>query len=173
MATVTRPSVDTPAPLPPPPADDHSATVAGDLDAGVPVASRSTRLTAIATVGALGAACAYTAMVDPNESSAYPQCPLRLVTGIDCALCGGLRATHALLGGDVVRAARQNLLVVLLAPLAAWTMVQWFAAQWGWRLPGVPTRRWMAPALLIAAVVFTVVRNLDWGPGPWLHSDTF
>jgi hypothetical protein len=112
-------------------------------------------------------------MVDPNESSAYPQCPLRLVTGIDCALCGGLRATHALLGGDVVRAARQNLLVVLLAPLAAWTMVQWFAAQWGWRLPGVPTRRWMTPALLIAAVVFTVVRNLDWGPGPWLHSDTF
>lgn len=121
----------------------------------------------------MGLACVYTAFVDPNESSAYPQCPLRLVTGVDCAMCGGFRATHALLGGDVVRAARQNLLVVLLAPFALWAVAQWFAAQWGRRLPGPPVRRWMAPALLVAAIVFTVVRNLDWGPGPWLHSDTY
>ena len=130
-------------------------------------------MTAVLTVGALGAACTYTAFMDPNESSAFPQCPLRLVTGVDCAMCGGLRATHALLGGDVVRAARQNLLVVLLAPLALWALVQWVAAQWGWRVPGPPVRQWMAPALLVVALVFSVVRNLNWGPGPWLHSDTF
>jgi hypothetical protein len=137
------------------------------------MATRSSRVTSLVTAGALGAACTYLAFVDPNESSAYPQCPLRLVTGVDCALCGGLRATSALLGGDVARAARQNLLVVLLAPLAAWAMLQWFASQWGWCIPGPPVRRWMAPALLAVALVFTVVRNLDWGPGPWLHSDTF
>ena len=137
------------------------------------MATRSSRVTSLITAGTLGAACTYLALVDPNESSAYPQCPLRLVTGVDCALCGGLRATSALLGGDVARAARQNLLVVLLAPFAAWAMLQWFATQWGWRLPSPPVRRWMAPALLVAALVFTVVRNLDWGPGPWLHSDTF
>jgi hypothetical protein len=112
-------------------------------------------------------------MVNPNESSAYPQCPLRLVTGVDCAMCGGLRATHALLGGNIIQAVRQNLLVVLLAPLALYTVAQWVAAQWGVRLPGLPVRRWMVWGLLAAAVVYTVVRNLGVGPGPWLHSDTY
>jgi hypothetical protein len=40
-------------------------------------------MTAVLTVGALGAACTYTAFMDPNESSAFPQCPLRLVTGVE------------------------------------------------------------------------------------------
>jgi hypothetical protein len=130
-------------------------------------------VTALVVAGSLGAVCIYTAVADPNTSSAFPQCPLRLITGVDCALCGGLRATHALLGGDIVRAASQNLLVVLLAPLALWASAQWFAAQWGYRMPSLPTRSWMAPALLVVAIVFSVVRNLGFGPGPWLHSDTW
>jgi hypothetical protein len=134
--------------------------------------SRSTKVTALVAAGALGGACAYTAFVDPNTSGAYPQCPLRLVTGVDCIMCGGLRATHALLGGDVLRAADHNLFVVLLAPVAVWVTVQWFAAQFGWRLPSIPTRRWMLPAFVVAAVAFMVVRNLTVGPGPWLHSTT-
>lgn len=157
----------------PPPPPLPGASGAPPPSAPIPAATRASKTTALLTVGALGATCGYLALVNPNESSAYPQCPLRLVTGVDCALCGGLRATHALLGGDVVRAARQNLLVVLLAPFAVWALVQWFASQWGWRVPGPPVRRWMAPALLGVAVVFTIVRNLPWGPGPWLHSDTF
>lgn len=134
--------------------------------------SRSTKVTAVVAAGALGAACAYTAFVDPNSSGAYPQCPLRLVTGVDCILCGGLRATNALLNGSIGRAADHNLLVVLLAPLLAYATVQWFAAQFGWRLPSPPTRRWMLPAFLVVAVAFMVVRNLGVGPGPWLHSTT-
>lgn len=141
--------------------------------APVTAPSRASRVTSVAVVAAMGAACAYTAIVNPNESSAYPQCPLRLVTGVDCAMCGGLRATHALLGGNVIQALRQNLLVVLLAPFALYTFAQWVAAQWGVRLPGLPVRRWMVWTLLGAAVVYTVVRNLGFGPGPWLHSDTF
>lgn len=165
MAGVTSPVVGTPGPPLPPPGLESSPHPL--------VATRSSRITALVGLGALGAACAYTALVNPNESSAYPQCPLRLVTGYDCALCGGLRATHALLGGDVARAARQNLLVVLLAPFALWALAQWFAAQFGWRLPGPPVRRWMVPVVVVVALTFTVVRNLSWGPGPWLHSNTY
>lgn len=150
-----------------------TATPAPPLPAGSVLPSRASKITALVAAGALGSACLYLAMVDPNSSGAYPQCPLRLITGVDCALCGGMRATHALLGGDIMRAASQNLLVVLLAPFALWATAQWFGAQWGVRLPSLPTRKWMAPALLVAAVVFSVVRNLGFGPGPWLHSDTF
>jgi len=152
------------APAPPPPPAPPSGSV---------LPTRASRITAVVAAGALGSACLYTAMVDPNTSGAYPQCPLRLITGVDCAMCGGMRATHALLGGDIMRAASQNLMVVLLAPLALWATAQWFAAQWGVRVPSIPTRKWMAPALLVAAVVFSVVRNLGFGPGPWLHSDSF
>ena len=151
--------------LPPPPAPTRPQR---DL-----VATRGTKAVSLVAVGALASACVYTAVVDPNASGAYPQCPFRLLTGADCALCGGFRATHALLTGDVVRAASQNLLVVLLAPFAVWSVIQWFAAQWGVRVPGPPTRPWVFPALLVAAVVFSVVRNLSVGPGPWLHSDTY
>lgn len=135
--------------------------------------SRASRITAVMAAGALVSACVYTAMVDPNTSGAYPQCPLRLLTGVDCAMCGGMRATHAMLGGDLVRAANQNILLVVLAPFALWATAQWFGTQLGVRVPSLPTRRWMGPALLAIAVVFSVVRNLGFGPGPWLHSDSF
>lgn len=108
--------------------------------------------------------------MDPSEGGVYPLCPLRALTGTDCALCGGLRATHALLNLDVERAAGHNLLVVVAAPLVAYAMVQWFLVPWGVRLPKLPTRPWMVPALVVLLVVFSVVRNLPWGPGPWLYS---
>jgi len=149
-----------PVPAPPPPV-------------GSMLPSRASRITAVVAAGALTSACVYTAMVDPNTSGAYPQCPLRLITGVDCAMCGGMRAVHAMLGGDIMRAASQNLLVVVLAPFAAWATIQWFATQWGVRVPSLPTRPWMAPVLLVVALVFSVVRNLAFGPGPWLHSDSF
>lgn len=136
-------------------------------------ATTRSKTTALLAVGLVGSACVYTAVADPNTSSAFPQCPLRLLTGVDCAMCGGLRAVHALTGGDIIRAASQNLLVVILAPLALWAGAQWFAAQWGRRLPGPPVRPWMAVALLVVAVVYSVARNLSVGPGPWLHSDSW
>jgi hypothetical protein len=153
--------------------DSLHGTPAPPPPSGPVLPSRASKVTAVVAAAALGGACLYTAMVDPNSSGAYPQCPLRLVTGVDCALCGGMRATHAMLGGDIMRAANQNLMVVVLAPFALWATAQWFGAQWGVRLPSLPTRKWMAPALLVAAIVFSVVRNLGVGPGPWLHSDTF
>jgi hypothetical protein len=176
-STVTRPATPPDQAL-----GDAPIQPGGDLPAaptGPPVHrasvlhSRANRITAVVAAGALASACVYTAMVDPNTSGAYPQCPLRLLTGVDCAMCGGMRATHAMLGGDVMRAASQNLLLVVLAPFALWATAQWFGAQWGVRVPPLPTRRWMAPALLVVAVVFSVVRNLGFGPGPWLHSDSF
>lgn len=90
---------------------------------------------------------------------------------MDCAICGGLRATHALLGGDFAAAASHNIMLVALAPLAVYATGQWLLAPWGVRLPRVPVKPWMGIALLVVAVVFSVVRNFSWGPGPWLHSD--
>ncbi len=101
---------------------------------------------------------------DPHVPGSYGLCPTRAVTGLDCPLCGGLRATNSLARGDVAAALDHNLLFTALVPLLVATWVAWASTRA--RLLVVPSgvrRRLARPALLlvgVAALVFTVVRNL-------------
>jgi len=52
----------------------------------------------------------------PDQYSFYPRCLFHSLTGLQCPGCGGLRATHYLLHGDVASAFRLNQLFVLLLP---------------------------------------------------------
>ena len=118
------------------------------------------------------AACAYTLAVDPNHSSAYPQCPTKLLTGLDCPLCGATRAVHSLLRADVRGAMDHNLLFVLLLPFLAYAFVAWTATRMGHPMKPIPmSSRWVNIPLVIVLVVFTVVRNIS-GPLHWLNSAT-
>jgi hypothetical protein len=45
------------------------------------------------------------------------------------------------------------------------------AARRGRNLPAIRWRAWMTPLVLVVVVGFSVVRNLGWGPFPYLHSD--
>lgn len=135
----------------------------------------STRWSRLAVVGgglAIAGSCAYLALVDPNTSSAYPQCPLRLLTGWDCAGCGGLRATHALLTGDVVRAADHNLLLVIAAPFLLYALARVALERTtGRRLPAIPWHPAVTWVMVAVLLVFSVARNFAWGPMPYLFSD--
>ena len=128
--------------------------------------SRLTRVRVPLAVGAASlAGCALLALVDPNVPGRYPTCPTKLLTGLDCPFCGGLRCVRALVSGDVGAAADHNLLVVLLAPVAVVAWLGWLVNRWNDRpmptLP-VPPRLvlWSSVALV---VVWTVVRNLPVG----------
>lgn len=156
--------------------DEHPGQPGTDLPPAPPAPPERSRWRVRPTV-ALGAVVgagtlAYLATIDPSTSSAYPPCPLKVLTGVDCAGCGGLRCTHALLTGDIERAADHNLLLVLAVPFVAYLVVRKvLAATTGHRLPAprLTTRwAWAAFALLM---VFSVVRNLPWGPMPYLFSD--
>ncbi len=132
--------------------------------------SRTRHLIAIGATAALAGACLYTFMVDPNTSSAYPQCPLKLLTNIDCPGCGGLRATNALLHGDLVGAADHNLLALVLLPIMAYMFGRWVLAQFDITVPTIRWPRvfaWLAPAVLI---VFTVARNIPVEGLHWFNS---
>ncbi len=116
--------------------------------------------------GATVAATTYVGAVDPNEGGHYPACPFLALTGLYCPVCGTLRAVHALAHGDVTAAVGLNVLAVagLAALVALW--VVWVArAAGGARHVGqAPTLpRWVGPVLLVAAVVFGVLRNLPAG----------
>lgn len=120
-------------------------------------------------LGVVVAGIAYVGRVNPNEEGHYPTCPLKLVTGIDCPGCGGLRATHSLANGDILAAMDHNLLVVLCLPL----VVVWFAfvlrRAWTGRsvamTPGwARAQAWLLYGLLAATVIFTIARNLSFVP---------
>lgn len=117
----------------------------------------------LATALGVAAATACVAVFDPNVGGPYPVCPSRLLFGIDCPGCGGLRATHALTQGDVAAAADHNLLLVIALPIAVVAFVLWCIRSWR-GTPARPLQPRTRTIITIAAVVvvgaFTVGRNL-------------
>ncbi|GGO50541.1 DUF2752 domain-containing protein [Streptomyces lasiicapitis] len=121
----------------------------------------------LGVLGAVTAAFAYVATIDPNEPGHYPACPLLYYTGVYCPGCGGLRSAHAFAHGDLSAALGANALAVVGFGL--------FAAGWAWwaaraargrpvRLELGRTQLWAVGAVL---AVFTLVRNLPFGA--WLN----
>lgn len=94
----------------------------------------------------------------------YPPCWFHKATGLHCPGCGSARAVHALAQGDIHRALDQNLLAVAMLPvLAGWAGLtarrMWCGAAFSASLPG----GWAA-GVLIAVVLFWLLRNLPWWP---------
>jgi Protein of unknown function (DUF2752) len=123
------------------------------------------RLAAPAAVLLLAAtAVGYLAAVDPNESGHYPTCPFRALTGYQCPGCGSLRTIHALAHGHLREAFGLNVFALTMIPVLAFFWVRWTIS----RARGRPTRtkaadpRWIW-ALLVAVMLFWLVRNLPFG----------
>lgn len=120
----------------------------------------------IAPAAAL-AACALLYVVDP-ATGVYPPCPSQLLFGIDCPACGGLRATSALLHGDISSFLDHNLLLAIVFPTLA---IAWIFAVWQKRYPQMKFTRlkilitqtnrrglWVGGALVLVA--YTLARNV-------------
>ena len=119
-------------------------------------------------VGASGLAAATLLYLrDPHGSGSYGYCPFLLITGRPCPGCGGLRAIHDLVHGDVVAAISSNALVVVAAVTVGVLWLGWLVRRWRGRPGGmVQLSERTAWLLLAAAVVFGIVRNTPWGS--WL-----
>ena len=125
--------------------------------------------------GALVAATVYVARVDPNGSGGYPPCPLKAMTGLDCPGCGGLRCVHALTQGDIATAADQNLLALIILPIAAAWMIMTIVSRVRGNTepvsfigsnPRLTNIFWFS--MIGVMLVYTIIRNLPFG---WyLHS---
>lgn len=132
--------------------------------------------TPLAVGGAALLASAYVGLVDPNVPGHYPLCPTKALTGLDCPGCGGLRAVHAMMHGDLRSALDHNAFVVLVVvPLAVVLWARWMWHAWKGPEPDAdgrtdgpvdvpmpsPSLLWSVVAL---AVVFTVARNIGTVP---------
>ncbi len=114
------------------------------------------------------AACAlagigYLAGADPHDPATFmPPCPIKLVTGLDCPACGGLRMVHDLLHGRPRAAVHDNFFLLVCSPVLLhllWRQAR--AVRDGER---VEVSRWLAYGLGGAAVAWMVVRNLPGWP---------
>ncbi|MEU7109479.1 DUF2752 domain-containing protein [Streptomyces sp. NPDC046215] len=121
----------------------------------------------LGVAGALAAAFAYIAGVDPNQPGHYPACPLLSRTGVYCPGCGGLRGVHALAHGDLLTALGANALAVTGYAAFAVLWAVWCARALRGRggaarpWPALRAAHWWALGGLVLA--FTVVRNLPFG----------
>lgn len=124
-----------------------------------PGSSLATMTIALAGAGVL-AACAVLYFFNPSQYGFYPICEFHELTGLNCPGCGGTRAAYDLLHGQWIQALHENALFVL--SLAA------LMGRGGWlvlrRLRGRTVSTFLPPnvlwAFLVAAILFTVLRNL-------------
>ncbi|GAA2101305.1 DUF2752 domain-containing protein [Actinomadura alba] len=118
----------------------------------------------LALLGAVTAATAYVAAVDPNEAGHYPTCPFLWATGLYCPGCGSMRMVHALAHGDVGEAFGRNPLALLLLPVLGYLWWRWLTAAAADRPVSArlvrPATAWALGALLIA---YWIARNLPVG----------
>ena len=133
----------------------------------------------LTVTGLAVAGVAYLGLTNPHEGSLIPPCLLLTATGLDCPLCGGSRAIHDLVRGNVGEAADHNLLVVLLLPLLVVGLLGWLwyslrpsrpqptsaaQADQARTRSGVLARLLQPNSLIIVGVLiltaFTVLRNI-------------
>lgn len=107
----------------------------------------------------LGGAMAYTGLADPHKPGfVFPACPFKLLTGLNCPACGGLRMTHDLLHGDLAAAVVDNIfLLVGLPTLLAWVLVRWRTGRPIFTAPVIAV-------IAVLAITWTVMRNLPGFP---------
>lgn len=92
-------------------------------------------------------------------------CLVHRVTGLWCPLCGGTRATRALLHGNLAEAVGYNPFALVVEALAVLLVLRWLVGRRaGGTRPFISARE--AVAVFAVAGLFAVVRNL---PGMWIH----
>lgn len=112
-------------------------------------------------VGLAGAAGLF--FFDPSQHGFYPRCFFKMMTGLDCPGCGGLRATHQLLHGHIRAAFALNPLFIAAIPVAAFfssrALFERITGHKSRRVMGHSTAVWIGGVIVIA---FGVLRNLPW-----------
>ncbi len=124
-----------------------------------PVGTPNRSITFLGAGAVLAGSLAYVGIGDPHSSSfAFPTCPLRMLTGLYCPLCGGLRMTHDLLHGDLAAAFVDNAFALIGLPLLfAWLMLRRYRGKPAWDVT-------LLVVIVIAALTWTIARNLPGFP---------
>lgn len=100
-------------------------------------------------------------LFDPSRYGFYPHCIFHQVTGYLCPGCGGLRAMHQLLHGNLANAWHFNALLVASLPLLGlWGVVILWRRHFHRRAPGQFRLAWLWSGLAVI-LLFGILRNVS------------
>lgn len=139
-------------------APDRVRTVVADPTRSV--AWRTSLVAPIAVAGAAVVGALVLRAVDPNVPGHYPVCLYRALTGTYCPFCGGLRAVHDLMFGNVAGALGMNPLVVVGLPVLVLVWWRWMRRALRGARATVPAVRWPAWVTFGVIAAFWVARNI-------------
>lgn len=128
----------------------------------MPLARRFLAVAVLATTAAIVAGLVFAReRVEPF----LPKCFFHEATGLNCPGCGGTRAVLALFHGRFAEALHDNVLVVALIPLMAWTLWRVAVLAWTgvWVPPRIRDQRLTVP-IAVLIVAFFVLRNVPLWP---------
>jgi hypothetical protein len=96
----------------------------------------------------------------PAEHSFYPRCLFYACTHLLCPGCGGTRALHELLHGNLPGALHYNALLTALAPFALlWLLWGGYQTVHQGQFPSVPWPKTVAVCLGLVSILFAIVRD--------------
>ncbi len=104
---------------------------------------------------------------DPSRHR-FPVCAFYYCLGLHCPGCGATRALHHLSHGDLLTAARHNLLAIVVLPylfaIGTRDTYSWLLL----RPPSNAGKSWLGYSLLVIITSFFVLRNIPLYPFNWL-----
>lgn len=108
----------------------------------------------------------YTYFDARSSSSFFPTCPFHALTGLFCPGCGSQRALSALLHGNLLEGLHDNFLAVVSLPLLAYAGIVFILNTFRGNKIQEPIfyTRWFVWTILIAVILFTLVRNIPASP---------
>ena len=94
-----------------------------------------------------------------------PPCPIDAFLHVNCPGCGSARCLYSLMHGDLARALRYNVLLVVVLVSTVLAAITYAVARWrDHRLPVQRHAKHASLAFLAAALIWFVVRNIPVAP---------
>ncbi|NQY28446.1 MAG: DUF2752 domain-containing protein [Flavobacteriaceae bacterium] len=93
-----------------------------------------------------------------NETP-FAICMTKRIANIDCPGCGGQRAFHQLLNGNLLEAGKLNIFIYFFAPLLAYIFFSFALKPFNINFPDIDISTRNLGLILLFFVAFTVVRN--------------
>ncbi len=99
---------------------------------------------------------------DPNSSeNFFLFCPTKLFFEFDCPLCGGQRYLHYFLNLEIKNAFEANAFLFLTFPIVFYMLIVFLLKPFYILLPNIQINNKIVLFIIFIALLFTVIRNLD------------
>lgn len=102
-------------------------------------------------------------LFDPATGLAFPKCPFKTLTGLECPGCGSQRAVHHLLHLNLWAAMKENLLMVVSIPYIVVGLAIDFGGTKSFKAQRIRSKYFGSTAaitVLVTIIIFWIVRNI-------------